>query len=150
MYYILAEILCFPTPVVKPEPINWSYCMKCFNHPERDGVAVCQSCGKAICHDCVLESENGIACQQSCVNSLSRKADLYTLQNAHLKNLKRMNFLGSFFSIGMGILFIYFSSQGFGLVYDFVFLLGIGFTVYGVVAQFVNMLIFFKKRNNTV
>ena len=66
-----------------------------------------------------------------------------------MKNLKRMNFLGSFFSIGMGILFIYFSSQGFGLVYDFVFLLGIGFTVYGVVAQFVNMLILFKEKGST-
>jgi hypothetical protein len=60
-----------------------------------------------------------------------------------------MNFLGSFFSIGMGILFIYFSSQGYGLVYDFVFLLGIGFAVYGIVAQFVIMLIFFKSRKNT-
>ena len=60
-----------------------------------------------------------------------------------------MHVLGSFFSIGMGLLFIYFSSQGFGLVYDFVFLLGIGFIVYGIMAQFVNMLIFFKTRKNT-
>jgi hypothetical protein len=73
----------------------------------------------------------------------SRKA------GSHLKNLKRTNLLGSFFSFGMGLLFIYFSSQGFGLVYDFVFLLGIGFTVYGVVAQILNMLIFFKKKKKT-
>ena len=125
--------------------------MKCYNHPERDSVAICKACGKAICHECAQESENGIACQQSCINSLSKKEDLYTKQAAHLKNLKRMNLLGSFFSIGMGLLFIYFSSQGFGLVYDFVFLLGIGFIVYGIMAQFVNMLIFFKTkkiRNN--
>ena len=51
--------------------------------------------------------------------------------------------LGSFFSIGMGVLFIYFASQGFELVYDFVFLLGGGFLVYGIVAQVVNMVIFF-------
>jgi len=48
----------------------------------------------------------------------------------------------------MGILFIYFSSQGFGLVYNFVFLLGIGFIVYSIMAQFVNMFIFFKERKN--
>jgi len=77
--------------------------------------------------------------------TLLQKKDLHAKQAAHLENLKRTNLLGSFFSVGMGLLFIYFSSQGFGLVYDFVFLLGIGFTVYGVVAQFVNMLIFFKK-----
>ena len=125
--------------------------MKCYTHPERDSVAICKACGKAICHECAQESKDGIACQQSCINSLSKKEDLYTKQAANLKNLKRMNLLGSFFSIGMGLLFIYFSSQGFGLVYDFVFLLGIGFIVYGIMAQFVNMLIFFKTkkiRNN--
>ena len=122
--------------------------MKCYNHPENDSVAICKACGKAICHECAQESKDGIACQQSCIDSLAKENDLYTNQATHLKNLKRMNFLGSFFSIGMGILFIYFSSQGFGLVYDFIFLLGIGFTVYGFVAQFVNMLIFFKTRKN--
>ena len=123
--------------------------MKCYNHPERDGIAICKACGKAVCHECAQESENGITCQQSCNNRLSEKKSLYSLQTAHLKNLKRMNLLGSFFSIGMGLLFIYFSSQGFGLVYDFIFLLGVGFTVYGIVAQFVNMFIFFKSRKNT-
>ena len=120
--------------------------MKCFNHPEKEGAAICKACGKAICHGCAQESKDGIACQQSCIDSLSKKNELYSKQAAHLKNLQRMNFLGSFFSIIMGILFMYFSSQGFGLVYDFIFLLGIGFTVYGIVAQFVNMFIFFKKR----
>ena len=120
--------------------------MKCYNHPERNGIAICKACGKAVCHECARESQNGIACQQSCINTLSKKKKLYSLQAAHLKNLKRMNLLASFFSIGMGILFIYFSSQGFGLVYDFIFLLGVGFTVYGIVAQFVNMFIFFKSR----
>ena len=122
--------------------------MKCYNHSEKDSVAICRACGKAICHECALEYKDGIACQQSCIDSLSVKQDLYTNQAAHLKNLKRMNFLGSLFSIGMGILFIYFSFLGFGLVYNFVFLLGIGFTIYGIVAQFMNMLIFFKTRKN--
>ena len=121
--------------------------MKCFNHPDTDAVAICKSCGRAVCHECALPSDVGIACQKSCAQVLSNKASLNSKQASHLKNLKRMNFLASFFSIGMGILFIYFSSQGFGLVYDFIYLLGIGFTVYGVVAQFVNMLIFFKTKN---
>lgn len=122
--------------------------MKCFNHPERDAVAICNACGKAVCRECGLESEHGIACQQSCAESLSAKTELYSEQAAHLKNIKRMNYLGSLFSIIMGLLFIYFSSQGFGLVYDFVFLLGIGFTLYGIVAQIVNMVIFIKSKKN--
>jgi len=50
------------------------------------------------------------------------------------------------FSIGMGILFIYFSYHGFGPVYDFIFLLGTGFTVYGFMAQLANMVIFLKSK----
>ena len=122
--------------------------MKCANHLEKEAVAICRACGKAICQDCWLESENGIACQQSCAKSLAEKNELFVRLAEHQKNIKRMNFLGSLFSIGMGILFIYFSTQGFGLVYDFVFLLGLGFTVYGFVAQFMNMVIFFKSRSN--
>ncbi len=72
---------------------------------------------------------------------------MYAKQAAHLKNIKRLNLLGSFFSIGMGVLFIYFASQGFGLVYNFVFLLGGGFLVYGIVAQIVNMVIFFNDKD---
>ncbi len=125
--------------------------MKCYNHPARDGVAICKGCGRAVCHECARESDETIACRQSCIASLAERNDLYTRQTAHLKNMRRMSILGSFFSIGMGILFIYFSSQGYGLVYEFIFILGIGFTVYGVVAQLVNIFTFFisrKKRSN--
>ena len=122
--------------------------MKCFTHQEIEAVAVCKACGKAVCNECAIESENGISCQQSCSNVLLYKNELYAKQVDHLKNIKRMNLLGSFFSIGVSILFIYFSSQGFGLVYDFVFLLGAGFMVYGIVALLVNMIIFFKARKN--
>ena len=121
--------------------------MKCYNHPERNPVAICKACGKAICHECSQETESGIACQQNCVDSLIEKKKLQTKLATHLNNLRRQSLLGSLFSIGMGIIFIYFSTRGFGLVYDFVFLLGIGFMIYGTVAQFVNMLIFLKNRN---
>ncbi|KPJ99680.1 MAG: hypothetical protein AMJ60_04170 [Desulfobacterales bacterium SG8_35] len=120
--------------------------MKCFNHPAREAVAICKACGRAVCPDCGLDSEGGIACRQSCAQALLDNNKLYAKQAAHLKNIKQMNFLGSFFSIGMGCLFIYFSSQGFGLVYDFVFLLGAGFTVYGIMAQLVIIFIFLKSK----
>jgi len=120
--------------------------MKCFNHPASDAVAICKACGRAVCPECGLDSKNGIACRQSCAETLSDKNELYAKQAANLKNIKLVNFLGSFFSIGMGCLFIYFSSQGFGLVYDFIFLLGAGFTVYGIMAQLVILFIFFKSK----
>ena len=121
--------------------------MKCFNHPAGEAVAICKACSKAVCAECVLETEHGVACKQSCVKSLSEKNELYTLQAAHLKNFKRMNVLGSFFSLGMGMLFIYFSYKGFGIVYDFIFLMGTGFAVYGIIVQLVNMVIFLKSKS---
>ena len=120
--------------------------MKCYNHPEREAVTVCRACGKTVCHDCGLETENGFACQQRCVETLSVRKEHYARQSAHLRNIKRMNFLGSFFSLGMGLLFIYFSFMGYGLVYDLIRLLGGGFTLYGVVVMFVNMVIFFRSK----
>ena len=120
--------------------------MKCYNHPEKDAVAVCKACGKAVCHACGLKTANGFVCQQSCAESLAEFNKLQIKQAAHLKNIKRLNLLGSFFSICMGLVFMYFSSLGYGVVYNFVLLLGLGFALYGVVAQIVNMVIFFKSK----
>jgi len=120
--------------------------MKCFNHQEREAVAVCRACGKAACQECVIETENGIACRQSCAGSLAERAEQIAGQAAHLKNLKRLNFLGSLFSIGMGLLFIYFSFLGYGVIYDLILLIGSGFIVYGIIAQLVNLIIFLKSK----
>jgi len=40
--------------------------MKCFNHFEHDAVAICQHCGKALCKECLVESEEGISCRGRC------------------------------------------------------------------------------------
>lgn len=40
--------------------------MKCFNHSLTDGVAVCKSCGRALCHDCCAEVGTGSACKNRC------------------------------------------------------------------------------------
>jgi hypothetical protein len=72
--------------------------MKCF-HPAGEAVAICKACSKAVCAESALESEYGVACQQSCAKTLSEKNELYTLQAAHLKNIKRMNVPGSFFPL---------------------------------------------------
>jgi uncharacterized membrane protein YcjF (UPF0283 family) len=41
--------------------------MKCFNHPYRDAVAICNSCGRALCPQCAVPAENDrIACVNLC------------------------------------------------------------------------------------
>jgi hypothetical protein len=123
--------------------------LKCYNHPEKDGVAICQACGRVLCHECVRETDAGIACRGECTESLRAEKKLQTELGFHLQNVKRSARLSSFFSIGMGILFILFSNMGFGLVYNFVLLLGIGFTLYGSVALLVNMIIFLKQQKRS-
>jgi hypothetical protein len=88
--------------------------MRCFNHPARQAVAIFTACDKAVCPEYKLESENGFAYQQSCAKILSEKKDLHVKLVPQLNTVKRMNFLSVFFSIGMGILFIYFPSGNSG------------------------------------
>jgi hypothetical protein len=120
--------------------------MKCYNHSERDGVAICQACGRSLCRECVRETEAGISCPGKCTDALLKNRELRSELASHLKNTRRSSLLGSFFSMGIGILFIVFSKLGFGLVYNLLFLLGLGFTIYGFVVLFVDMIIFLKQR----
>ncbi len=52
--------------------------MNCFNHKDKPAIALCKSCGKALCGDCLSEVPNGIACKGSCedrVNLINRIVD---------------------------------------------------------------------------
>lgn len=40
--------------------------MKCYYHPEKDAVALCKSCHRALCRDCASEVPNGVACKGKC------------------------------------------------------------------------------------
>ncbi len=37
--------------------------MSCFNHPERPATAFCQSCGKALCPECLRHAEGLLLCE---------------------------------------------------------------------------------------
>jgi len=50
--------------------------MLCFNHKETDGVAICKSCGRALCHDCVAEVGISMACRGRCEAVVARQNDL--------------------------------------------------------------------------
>ena len=40
--------------------------MRCFFHGDAEAVAVCKSCGRAICHDCSAEVGTSIGCRNRC------------------------------------------------------------------------------------
>ena len=94
--------------------------MKCFNHPETDGVAVCKSCGRAICHDCCAEVGTGCACKSRCeadvgdINTIIKrgKSAYQKTGGAHRRNGVVLLILGTVF-FAVGILPIL-ASRGYG------------------------------------
>lgn len=46
--------------------------MKCFLHHNSDAVAVCRSCGRALCPDCVAEVGLACACKNRCEADVQR------------------------------------------------------------------------------
>ena len=50
--------------------------MQCFNHTDTPAVAICLSCGKALCKSCAVSSNDFIVCSQVCKGKLSMKRSL--------------------------------------------------------------------------
>ena len=40
--------------------------MRCYYHPDRDAVAICKSCQRALCMECTADVPPGIACRGKC------------------------------------------------------------------------------------
>lgn len=60
---------------------------KCFNHPQKNALSICHTCGKYYCDSCLLEGKEFYYCfNQECQLNRTGYADL-TLQN-NVKNLQ--------------------------------------------------------------
>ncbi len=40
--------------------------MICYNHKNKQAVAICKNCFKAICEQCAIPDDNGFACSEKC------------------------------------------------------------------------------------
>lgn len=45
--------------------------MRCFFHGDIEAVAVCKSCGRAVCHDCSMEVGTVIGCRNRCESDVA-------------------------------------------------------------------------------
>jgi hypothetical protein len=50
--------------------------MKCFNHSTVDAVAVCKSCGRALCRDCIAEVGLSCSCRGRCESIVATENEL--------------------------------------------------------------------------
>lgn len=64
--------------------------MRCFNHGERDSVAICKACGRGVCPDCARATANGIACSDPCEGTLAEIAALTAHGRRAYDNSARM------------------------------------------------------------
>jgi hypothetical protein len=99
--------------------------MKCYNHQNVDAVGVCKNCRKGICHDCLTDVGNGIACTATCIREV-------TEINRTLKKRRNSGKLGYFFLIIMGFL-LFSKSYARGWL-DLLFVMSIVLIVWGIIA----------------
>ena len=59
--------------------------MNCENHPDREGVAACVSCGKVICGECRLKLAGKNYCQECADELVDGKQNTMKSQNKQLK-----------------------------------------------------------------
>ena len=42
--------------------------MNCIKHTEASAVAICRSCGRAMCTDCIMQAGMAVTCSEECAN----------------------------------------------------------------------------------
>lgn len=48
---------------------------RCFNHPGREAIALCASCGRHYCRECVTEHKGRMTCS-FCLQQMSEKKEI--------------------------------------------------------------------------
>jgi len=51
--------------------------VKCYYHLEKDAVAICKSCNRALCHDCAVDVHPGTACKNRCESDVQSVNTLF-------------------------------------------------------------------------
>src|SRR4030095_10970083 len=74
--------------------------MKCFNHAANDAVAICKSCGRGICRDCLIEVGTAMVCKERCESAVAGLNDLVSRNiNAYKKASEVYRSVALFFGL---------------------------------------------------
>jgi len=86
--------------------------MNCFNHSNEPAVGICKHCNKAICHKCTTDTGDGIACTETCVETVHALNSLID-RNRHTVSTQQKNAYISPAFLGMtGAIFLIFGLSG--------------------------------------
>jgi hypothetical protein len=111
--------------------------MRCYNHSDTEAVAICKSCGKALCQECAIDLGRGIACQGQCEADVQMLISIVDNNAKTYSTVKSRSLYAPIFFIIVGIIF-----GGYGMLsgnmFGFMFVLGVCFVLYGVIAMIAN------------
>ncbi|OGN28755.1 MAG: hypothetical protein A3A33_03160 [Candidatus Yanofskybacteria bacterium RIFCSPLOWO2_01_FULL_49_25] len=64
--------------------------MQCFYHPGVEAVGVCKNCGKALCHDSLMELGQFLACKENeaCQARVSTASEMIGMSRPFISLLK--------------------------------------------------------------
>ena len=109
--------------------------MKCFTHRSSDAVAVCRSCGRALCPDCISEVGLSCACKSRCESDVARFNGMLTRSQPGLPNPSNLvGYDRVIFLMLLGVAFVWFGLYYFGdhgPIWFFV-ALGVAFFIFGI------------------
>lgn len=50
--------------------------MHCFNHGEKQAIAACKSCGRAVCNDCATDLGFAVTCSERCATDAAELQEM--------------------------------------------------------------------------
>src|SRR5690349_4892083 len=111
--------------------------MRCFYHPTVEAVALCKSCQRGLCPDCVAEVGLSSSCRNRCESDVLSLNELLARARAAPKTVSGINRRSAIFLILCGVVFLLLCGYAFtiGFVSQFHYYslaMGLLFTGWGV------------------
>jgi hypothetical protein len=112
--------------------------MKCYTHRSSDAIAVCRSCGRALCPDCVAEVGLSCACKNRCESDVARFNEMITRGRPGPANMPNPASLVSYdrviFLMAMGLGLFGLGLYNFGAHHTnwFFVAMGLAFFIFGI------------------
>jgi hypothetical protein len=78
--------------------------MRCFFHGDAEAVAVCKSCGRAICHDCSAEVGTAIGCRNRCESDVEALNAIIERSKTVYRKTSGVYWRTAWMFIGIGVL----------------------------------------------
>jgi hypothetical protein len=86
--------------------------MKCFNHSTVDAVALCKSCSRALCRDCIAEVGLSCSCRNRCETDVATLNDLVERGRTAYQKTSATYFRSGIFTCLMGAVFALLGAAG--------------------------------------